>query len=117
MMANEPSQAAPSPVKLSRVLGLWDLIIIGIVIIQPTAPMGIYGVVSNEARGHVVTTILIAMVAMLFTAVSYGRMARGYPSSGSAFTYVGQELHPLAGYIVGWCMLVDYLLSPLSCVI
>ena len=61
------------PVQLRRVLGLFDLIIIGIVIIQPIAPMGIYGVISNDARGHVVTTILIAMVAMLFTAISYGK--------------------------------------------
>src|SRR5580658_10195278 len=81
-MANEPA------VKLRRVLTLWDLIIIGIVIIQPIAPMGIYGVISNDARGHVVTTILIAMVAMLFTAISYGKMARAYPSAGSAYTYV-----------------------------
>ena len=97
---SEPVQAQ-SPVKLRRVLGLWDLIIIGIVIIQPIAPMGIYGVISNEARGHVVTTILIAMVAMLFTAISYGKMARAYPSAGSAYTYVGQELSPALGYVTG----------------
>jgi putrescine importer len=36
-------------------LGLWDLILIGIVIVQPIAPMGIYGVIHNEAGGHVVT--------------------------------------------------------------
>ena len=79
--------------------------------------MGIYGVVSNVARGHVVTTILIAMVAMLFTAVSYGRMARIYPSAGSAYTYVGRELNPIAGYVVGWSMLMDYLLNPIICAI
>ena len=102
---------------LKRSLKLWHLIVYGIIIIQPTAPMGIYGVVSNEARGHVVTTILIAMVAMLFTAISYGRMARVYPSAGSAFTYVAKELHPLAGYVVGWSMLMDYLLNPIICAI
>jgi putrescine importer len=93
------------------------LVVYGIIIIQPTAPMGIYGVVSNVANGHVVTTILIAMVAMLFTAVSYGRMARVYPSAGSAYTYVGKELHPVLGYIVGWSMLMDYLLNPIICAI
>ena len=102
---------------LRRSLKLWHLLVYGIIIIQPTAPMGIYGVVSNVARGHVVTTILIAMVAMLFTAVSYGRMARVYPSAGSAYTYVGKELHPLAGYVVGWSMLMDYLLNPIICAI
>ena len=79
--------------------------------------MGIYGVVSNIAGGQVVTTILIGMVAMLFTAVSYGRMARVYPSAGSAYTYVGKELHPMLGYVVGWSMLLDYLLNPIICAI
>lgn len=110
-------QSTTTSPHLKRTLKLWHLIIYGIIIIQPTAPMGIYGVVSNEARGHVVTTILIAMVAMLFTAVSYGRMARVYPSAGSAFTYVGKEIHPLAGYVVGWSMLMDYLLNPIICAI
>jgi amino acid transporter len=107
--------AADGTIRLQRTLGLWNLIIIGMVIIQPTAPMGIYGVISNKAHGHVVTTILIAMVAMLFTAISYGRMARVYPSAGSAYTYVGQEVHPFLGYIVGWGMVMDYLLNPLIC--
>lgn len=79
--------------------------------------MSVYGVVSNAARGHVVTTLLIAMVAMLFTALSYGRMARIYPSAGSAYTYVGRELHPMAGYVVGWAMLMDYMLNPIICVV
>src|SRR5271163_879258 len=116
-MSNEASSPAPAPVTLKRTLHLWDLILYGIIIIQPTAPMSIYGVVSNAARGHVVTTILIAMVAMLFTAVSYGRMARVYPSAGSAYTYVGSEIHPLAGYVVGWSMLMDYMLNPIICAI
>lgn len=102
-------------IHLKRALSLWNLIIIGMVIIQPTAPMGIYGVISNTAHGHVVTTILIAMIAMLFTAISYGRMARVYPSAGSSFTYVGQEIHSAFGYIVGWGMVLDYLLNPLIC--
>lgn len=113
----QPAVSSDVVPSLRRSLKLWHLIVYGIVIIQPTAPMGIYGVVSNVARGHVVTTILIAMVAMLFTAVSYGRMARIYPSAGSAYTYVGKELHPLAGYVVGWSMLMDYLLNPIICVI
>jgi amino acid transporter len=107
----------PSAVGLRRSLKLWHLILYGIIIIQPTAPMSIYGVVSNAAGGHVVTTILIAMVAMLFTAVSYGRMARVYPSAGSAFTYVARELHPVGGYIVGWSMLMDYMLNPIICAV
>ncbi len=114
MSSTRPAaQAAPT---LRRALTLWNLVIIGIIMIQPIAPMGIYGVISNKAQGHVVTTILIAMVAMLFTAISYGRMARVYPSAGSAYTYVGQEIHPALGYITGWSMVMDYILNPLVCV-
>lgn len=109
------ASSAGEAVRLRRALGLWNLIIIGMVIVQPTAPMGIYGVISNKAHGHVVTTILLAMVAMLFTAIGYGRMARVYPSAGSAYTYVGQEIHPALGYVVGWSMVMDYLLNPLIC--
>ncbi len=105
----------PNSIGLHRTLGLWNLIIIGMVIIQPTAPMGIYGVISNKAHGHVVTTIFLAMIAMLFTAISYGRMARVYPSAGSAYTYVGQEMHSSLGYVVGWGMVMDYLINPLIC--
>ncbi|MBB2200733.1 APC family permease [Gluconacetobacter tumulisoli] len=100
---------------LNRSLSLWQLVLIGMVIVQPTAPMGIYGVISNTAHGHVVTAILIAMAAMLFTAVSYGRMARLYPSAGSAYVYVRQEIHPALGFVVGWALLLDYLLNPLVC--
>ncbi|RPI24094.1 MAG: APC family permease [Acidobacteria bacterium] len=79
--------------------------------------MPLFGVVSHEAQGHVVTAILIAMVAMLFTAVSYGRMARAYPSAGSAFTYVGREIGPTFGFLTGWSMAMDYMLNPLLCTI
>src|SRR5574341_909976 len=79
--------------------------------------MPLFGVVHQEARGHVVTTVLIGMVAMLFTAISYGRMARAYPVAGSAFTYVGREIHPSLGYVTGWSMAMDYMLNPVICTI
>jgi amino acid transporter len=106
-----------TPPGLKRVLGLRELVLYGIILIQPTAAMPLYGNVCKEARGHVATTILIGMVAMLFTAVSYGRMANAYPSAGSAYTYVGQELHPALGYLTGWAMVFDYVLNPIISVI
>jgi amino acid transporter len=110
----QPAESAP---KLRRALRLWDLILYGMIVIQPTAPMPVYGVMSQRAHGHAVTTVLIAMVAMLFTAIAYGRMARVYPSAGSAFTYVGCEIHPALGYITGWSMAMDYMLNPIVCTI
>jgi putrescine importer len=103
--------------RLRRTLTLWDLILYGVIVIQPVAPMSVFGVLSERGKGHVVTAILIAMVAMLFTGISYGRMARAYPSAGSAFTYVAQEIHPSIGYVTGWSMVMDYMLNPLICTI
>ncbi len=111
-----PGQNAGGP-GLVRVLGLKELVLYGMILIQPTAPMPIYGIVAQEAGGHVVTTILIAMVAMLLTAMSYGRMAAIYPHSGSAYAYVGRELHPSLGYLTGWALVFEYVLNPLICVI
>src|ERR1700729_522933 len=116
-MENSSSAATHSAPSLRRTLTLWDLILYGIIVIQPTAPMPAYGVFSNAGQGHVVTSIFIAMIAMVFTAMSYGRMARVYPSAGSAYTYVGRELHPSLGYVTGWSMTMDYILNPLICTI
>lgn len=117
MATSESVTPAISQPRLRRTLTLTDLILYGIIVIQPVAPMSSFGVLSDTAHGHVVTTILIAMVAMLFTAISYGRMARVYPSAGSAFTYVGQEINPTLGYVTGWSMVMDYMLNPIICII
>ncbi len=115
-MSTEASTTTAGP-RLRRTLTLRDLILYGIIVIQPVAPMSAFGVLSTRGHGLVVTAILIAMVAMLFTGISYGRMARAYPSAGSAFTYVAQEVNPAVGYVTGWSMVMDYMLNPLICTI
>ena len=106
-----------APLTLKRSLRLWDLLLYGIIVIQPTAPMPMLGILTLRSGGHAATTILLAMVAMLFTAISYGRMARVYPSAGTAFTYVGKEINPSWGFITGWSMTMDYMLNPMICII
>lgn len=103
--------------RLRKVLTLWDLIFYGLVLIQPTAPIPLFGVAQKLSNGHTVTTILVAMLAMVVTAFSYGRMAAIYPSAGSAYTYVGKAINPHLGFLVGWAMLLDYILQPLLNVI
>ena len=114
---SDTNVSSPSGPGLKRVLGLSSLVLYGIILIQPTAPMPLYGAAASLAKGHVITTILIGMIAMLFTAISYGRMANVYPSAGSAYTYVSREIHPSLGYFVGWGMIFDYIMNPIICVI
>ncbi len=103
--------------KLLRVLSLRDLVIYGIIVIQPVAALPLFGHANNISKGHAVTTILLAMVAMILTAVSYGKMANKYPSAGSAYTYVGRGINYYLGFIAGWSMFMDYLFIPILCVI
>lgn len=100
-----------------RKLHTRDLIIYGIVLIQPIAPVGIFGIADNMSKGHVTLAILIAMLAMMITALNYGRLAAVYPSAGSAYTYVGQAFRPVAGFLVGWAMFLDYLVIPVVSII
>ena len=90
-MTNAPGQKTIGEVpRLRRVLSLWDLVVFGIIAVTPSAPVTVFGLSSVRARGHAVDTILFAMVAMVLTAISYGRMAALYPAAGSAYTYVGK---------------------------
>jgi amino acid transporter len=117
MAGTSEETTRPQGIGLKRSLSFRDLLLYGIILIQPTAPMPVFGVVYTETRGHVVLAILLAMVAMLLTSISYGRMARVYPHGGSAFLYVGKEIHSSLGYLTGWCLVMDYVLNPLICTI
>jgi putrescine importer len=112
--ATQPETGVP---RLRRVLTAWDLIFYGVVAVTPSAPATVFGLAELRSHGHAVVTILAAMVAMVLTAISYGRMAALYPSAGSAYTYVGRGLHPYLGFVAGWAMLLDYVITPLFCVI
>jgi putrescine importer len=99
---------------LQRVLGLWDLIYFGVILTSPIAAVPLFGESQVLSHGHTVSTLLLAMVAMSVTAVSFGRMAFVYPSTGSVYTYVSRGLNPHLGFIVGWAMFLEYLFQPIQ---
>ena len=102
---------------LKRILSRRDLILYGLVILTPTAPYPVYGIVQQTSNGHAALSYLVAMVAMLFTAASYGKMSGVFPSAGSTYTYVQNALNPHVGFLAGWAMILDYFLIPLLSVI
>ena len=110
----EPALIKPG---LRRVLSRRDLVLYGLVILTPTAAYPVFGIVQQISRGHAALSYLIAMVAMLFTAASYGKMSSAFPSAGSTYTYVQQALNPHIGFLAGWAMILDYLLIPLLSVV
>lgn len=102
---------------IRRVLRRRDLILFGLVIVGPTAVYPVYGIIQSVSHGQAALSYLVAMVAMLFTATSYGRMSTVYPSAGSTYTYVQQTFNPHIGFLAGWAMILDYFLLPLIGVI
>jgi amino acid transporter len=98
--------------ELKRSLTLRDLLVYGLVFMVPIAPFAIFGVVFNAAMGMVPLVYVIGFVAMIFTALSYREMSRAFPIAGSVYAYAGRGLHPLAGFLAGWAILLDYLLVP-----
>lgn len=99
------------------VLSLPALVLFGLAFVGPTAPYTFFGVGSVKSHGHFALVYLIAMLAISFTAVSYGRMAAAFPEAGSTYAYASRAIRPEAGYLAGWVMILDYLLMPMLCVI
>lgn len=94
-------------------LSLWQVVIIGVAYMTPMVVFDTFGIVSGITNGRVPLAYLFALIAMLLTAFSYARFSRVSNHSGSAYTYTAQSCGARAGFFVGWCALLDYILLPL----
>lgn len=98
---------------LKRSLGMWAIVALGLGYMTPTVVFDTFGIVTKETNGVVPLAYLVALAAMMFTAISYGKMVRVFHSAGSAYTYTRESMHPGLGFMVGWASLMDYLLLPM----
>jgi putrescine importer len=103
---------AEPAVTLRRQLSTLSAAMFGLSYICPTVVISTFGVIAVRSGGAGALAYLIATVAMVLTAASYGRMAARYPESGSAYTYVSRTLNPTLGLIVGWVLTLDYFFIP-----
>jgi putrescine importer len=101
----------------ARVMTQGRQVIFGISLMAPIAIFGTYGVANELSKGLLPAAYLLAFLVMLITAYSYGRMVKVYPTSGSAYGYVQKSVHPLAGFLVGWMLLLDYAFVPMLSVL
>ncbi|OWP50386.1 APC family permease [Pseudomonas nitroreducens] len=100
--------------RLKRTLSLGSVVLFGIAYMTPIIVLGTFGILADVTRGVVPSAYLVASVAMLFTALSYGRMAAAFPVAGSAYTYVRKSISPKLGFLAGWAVLLDYLFLPMA---
>jgi amino acid transporter len=98
--------------ELKRSLGVWDLLVYGLIFMVPIAPFAVFGIVFNASHGMVPLIYLVGLVAMLFTAVSYMSMSAAFPVAGSVYSYANRSMGETVGFFAGWGILLDYLLIP-----
>lgn len=98
---------------LKRVMPLGSIILYGLAYMAPGTIFGTYGLVTSMTHGMLAITYSIALLAMLFTALSYNQMVKAFPVAGSAYSYVQRSINPHVGFLAGWAILMDYLLIPM----
>jgi len=98
---------------LKRVLGVPSLVLFGLVYMVPLTVFTTYGIVTQITGGRLPLAYIVTLVTMLFTARSYGLMARAFPFAGSAYTYAQRSFGAAPGFLVGWSLLLDYLFLPM----
>ncbi|MFT9846447.1 APC family permease [Aneurinibacillus sp. REN35] len=111
--ANRTKRDTSSSTEFSRTLTLFPLVVLGLAYMAPMTVFSTYGVAAQATHGMVPAAYVTALAAMLFTAYSYGRMVKVYPSAGSAYTYTQKTISPHLGFLVGWSVLMDYLFLPM----
>ena len=98
---------------LKRSLGVWAIVALGLGYMTPTVVFDTFGIVSKLTDGVVPMAYLVALLVMVLTAISYGKMVQVFPVAGSAYTYTRETMGSHLGFLVGWTSLLDYLLLPL----
>ena len=113
MSHNVNNVAQPRRTHLKKTLTLMPVVMIGLAYMQPMTLFDTFGIVSGLTDGHVATAYAFALIAILFTALSYGKLVHRFPSAGSAYTYAQKTISPHVGFMVGWSSLLDYLFMPM----
>ena len=98
---------------LRRALGLWSLVLFGLVYMVPLTVFTTYGIVTQTTGGRLPVAYVVTLIAMVFTAYSYARMSGAFPVAGSAYAYAQKSFGAPVGFLSGWSLLLDYLFLPM----
>jgi len=106
------SEATGYKQELKRVLTVKDLVIFGLIIMLPIAPIQVYGVIAPAVMGMTPLVYLVGIIAMVFTAISYARMSSEFPIAGSIYSFIQRGFNPHIAFVIGWTVIIDYILVP-----
>ncbi len=96
---------------LAKVLGVRDLVSLGIAAIVGAGIFSTIGLASYNGGPAVSLLFVFVAVACVFTALSYAQFASTVPVSGSAYTYAYVAFGELFAWIIGWALILEYAVS------
>ncbi|MDN4595470.1 amino acid permease [Polycladomyces subterraneus] len=96
---------------LKRELSVWDLTLLGIGAIIGTGVFVLTGTGALKAGPGLMVSFVIAGLACAFSALAYAEFASTVPVSGSVYTYSYVTLGELVAWIIGWDLVLEYLLA------
>ncbi len=97
---------------LKKALTAWDLTAIGVGCIVGVGIFVLPGVEAAEHSGPgIILSFAIAAFACACSALCYAELAAIIPVSGSAYTYGYATLGELLGWIIGWDLLLEYMVG------
>ena len=99
---------ARKPGGLAKVLGPFDLILMGIGAIVGTGIFVLTGTGAVTAGPALTLSFIVAAVACGFAALCYAEFASTVPVAGSIYTYTYATLGELAAWMIGWDLLLEY---------
>jgi APA family basic amino acid/polyamine antiporter len=97
---------------LKRTLTALDLVMLGIGAIIGTGIFVLTGRAAAANAGPAVAlSFIVAGVASTFAGLCYSEMASMIPISGSAYTYSYATMGELVAWIIGWDLILEYLVA------
>lgn len=105
---------------LKKSLNAFDLFIIGIGAVVGTGILTIIGTAiqggpeSIGAGPAIIFSMVLAAIACVFSALCYSEVASIIPVSGSVYTYTYATLGEFASWIVGWVLMLNYVIGNIT---
>ncbi|MGB9847258.1 MAG: amino acid permease, partial [Desulfotomaculales bacterium] len=98
--------------RLAKILGLFDLTALGLGAIIGMGVFVLTGVAAALYAGPgVVFSFLVAGLASGLAALVYAELAAAVPVAGSAYTFTYSTLGELAAWLVGWNLVLEYVVA------
>ena len=106
--------------ELKKTLNVFDLIVLGIGAVVGT---GIFTIIGSAIQGGpegvgagpaIIVSMVLAVIACVFSALCYSEIAAMIPVAGSAYTYTYATMGEFMAWMVGWILMLEYAIGNIT---